>query len=331
MGRAGYMDNSAEVPRIPEALPVNFNGIPPELQRYPFVLWKYVIIDGDVKKPPFDPKTGRHASVADQSTWGSFEDAQEAYLNRKWGKMHGVGIVLNGGLVGIDIDDCIHQGSINPQALHLISMADTFTEFSPTIPEGEITPSGVHLWLKGKMPGLFCRNDHLKVEMYERRRYMTVTGHLLHGSRGYLQEDQDRLAAIYNEVFAYSEPIRDTGGGVGRSQYFTYVSHQKALDRAYRANYAEKFRRLYEGDTSLWEDEKPRYASQSNADFALVLYLLRVTNNDLSQVDMLFRRSGLMRPKWDRKVNKTETYGQRTLRRALEERKKSQNQRGWNN
>ncbi|MBV9689194.1 MAG: hypothetical protein JO202_05715 [Ktedonobacteraceae bacterium] len=154
---------------------------------------------------------------------------------------------------------------------------------------------------------------------------MTITGHHIHGSRGFLQADQNRLAAVYNEVFAYADPIRDTGVGVGGGEprFYTYVSDQRALERAYRANYAEKFRRFYEGDQSLWEGEGAQYASQSNADFVLALYLMRVTNNNAVQVDRLFRMSGLMRSKWDRKVNKNETYGQRTIKRALEIRLKS--------
>jgi primase-polymerase (primpol)-like protein len=192
------MDSRQEAPKIPEALPVNFDGIPSELQRYPAVLWKYQIIDGDVKKPPFSPRTGKRASVADQKTWGSFDEAKEAYLTGKWSKWDGVGIVLieNGGLVGIDIDDCIHQGSINPQALHIISALDTFTELSPSIPQGEKTPTGVHLWVKGKLPGMFCRNDALKVEMYEKRRYMTVTGHHIHGV--FDNDDPAHFASVHS-------------------------------------------------------------------------------------------------------------------------------------
>ena len=318
MKNAGDMDRGIEVPKIPEALPVNFDGIPPELQRYPCVCWKYEIVDDYVKKPPFDPKNGKRASVADPSTWGSLDVAREAYLTGKWGKFNGIGIVLfeNCGLVGIDIDDCIHQGSIKTHALHIKRTLDTFTELSPSIPEGELMPTGMHLWVRGKLPGMFCRNDDLKVEMYERRRYMTITGHHLHGSRGFLQTDQDRLAAIYNELFAYADPVSESTGE-SKPRHYTKVSDKRALERAYRANYGSFFSRFYEGDSSLWEGPGARYASQSNADFVLVLYLLRVTNNDTDQVDMLFRRSGLMRPKWDRKVNKFETYGQRTRKRAL--------------
>ena len=155
---------------------------------------------------------------------------------------------------------------------------------------------------------------------------MTVTGHPIHTNNGVLSADETKLSAVYNELFAYTEGIRDTGGGDGRTapRYYTYVSHERALERAYRANYGSFFRRFYEGDSSLWEGPGARYASQSNADFVLTLYLLRVTNNDTRQVDELFRMSGLMRQKWDRKVNDRETYGERTIDRALKVRLKSQ-------
>ncbi len=223
------MDSRQELPQIPEALAVNFDKIPPELQLYPAVVWKYQIIDGDVKKPPYNPRTGRRASVADPSTWGSFHDAREAYLTGKWGKMDGIGIMLveGGGLVAIDIDDCIQEGSLLPHALHIISMFDTYTEFSPSIPRGATLPTGIHLWVRGEMPGLFCRNDDLHVEIYGRRRYMTVTGHPLHRSGSSLQADQNRLAAVYNEIFAYTGPTpKGTGGGHIRSRRATLATSQ---------------------------------------------------------------------------------------------------------
>lgn len=328
MKNAGDMDKGKEAVIIPEAIKVNFDAVPQELQGYPYVCWKYELNEGDVKKPPFNPRTGKRASIADESTWGSFDDAREAYLTQKLGKMDGIGIVLveNSGLVAIDIDDCIENGKLKPHAMDIITTLDTYTEFSPSIKKGAQMPSGVHLWIKGKVSGKFCRNDTLKVEIYQRRRYMSVTGQRLNGNKDFLSADQDRLSAVYNELFAYTDPVlRDTGVGYeeGRSAYFTNVSLERALDRAYRANYGSFFRRFYEGDSSLWEAEGAKYASQSNADFVLVLFLLRVTNNDVGQVDELFRRSGLMRLKWDRKVNKSETYGQRTIKRALEVRRNS--------
>ena len=93
MKSTGDMDNrERDVPRIPESLEVNFDSIPTELQGYPFVCWKYEVVDGDVKKPPFNPKTGKRANVSDHTTWGSFYDAWKAYVTGKWGKANGIGI-----------------------------------------------------------------------------------------------------------------------------------------------------------------------------------------------------------------------------------------------
>lgn len=328
MESLGDMDRIEEIPIIPEALSVHFDEIPDELQEYPFVFWRYEIVEKYVKKPPFNPRTGKRASVADPTTWGSFDEARNAYLTQQWGKADGVGIMLpeNSNLVAVDIDDCTLHGKISASAMDIITSLDSYSEYSPSIKEGEQMPTGVHVWVKGTLPGLFCRNDDLKVEMYQRRRYMTVTGHPIHTNSGLISADQDRLSAVYNELFGYTEGERGTGGGAEGSapRYYTYVSDEQALARAHRANYGSFFRRFYEGDASLWEGEGARYASQSNADFVLVLFLLRVTNNNTGQSDELFRRSGLMRPKWDRKVNKHETYGQHTIKRALDVRLRSQ-------
>jgi len=89
------------------------------------------------------------------------------------------------------------------------------------------------------------------------------------------------------------------------------------LEKAYNARNAANFRRYYEGDYSLFEGKGARHRSHSEADFTLVLMLLYWTNNDTAQVDRLFRQSGLMREKWDRKVKGDETYGERIIKDAL--------------
>jgi putative DNA primase/helicase len=89
------------------------------------------------------------------------------------------------------------------------------------------------------------------------------------------------------------------------------------LEKAYNAKNRANFKRHYEGDYSLWEGKGAKHKSHSEADFELVLLLLYWTNNDTSQVDRLFRQSGLMREKWDRKIKDNETYGQRLIADAL--------------
>ncbi len=92
---------------IHEPLPVNFERIPARIRGMrQFVVWRFVQVEDELKKPPFDPKTGRIASVAKESTWGSLAQARRAYDT---GDYKGIGIVLTQtlGVVGIDIDHCI--------------------------------------------------------------------------------------------------------------------------------------------------------------------------------------------------------------------------------
>ena len=69
---------------------------------------------------------------------------------------------------------------------------------------------------------------------------------------------------------------------------------------------------------TVWEGKGARHHSQSEADFTLVLMLLYWTNGDSSQVDRLFRQSGLMRDKWNRPVKAGETYGERIIKDAIQ-------------
>jgi hypothetical protein len=58
-----------------------------------WVGWKYMLKDGRWTKPPFDPRTGRKASVSKPSTWGTYD--QVVAVIERYG-FDGVGIVLRG-------------------------------------------------------------------------------------------------------------------------------------------------------------------------------------------------------------------------------------------
>jgi hypothetical protein len=62
-----------------------------ELQSYPnFVVWRYSLIDGQRKKPPFNPNTQQPASPTDRHTWGMLETALTALAT---GKFEGIGFM----------------------------------------------------------------------------------------------------------------------------------------------------------------------------------------------------------------------------------------------
>jgi hypothetical protein len=70
-----------------------------------------------------------------------------------------------------------------------------------------------------------------------------------------------------------------------------------------------KFQALWNGDWNSY------FNSASEADSSIVFTLAYFTK-DAAQIDRLFRRSQLMREKWDQKHG-NESYGQRTIAKAL--------------
>jgi putative DNA primase/helicase len=299
---------------LPTPLEVHFANIPERLRPFNhWVVWQYAVIDSEVKKPPVDPKTGRRASVANPHTWGSFAHAQAAF---ETGGYAGIGIVLTAdmGIVGIDIDHCVHEGKLSDDAARIVRAINSYTETSPS---GE----GLRIMLAGKLPGQFRRRGSL--ELYEDMRYLTLTGHSLPGTPNDIQPRHRELYGLYHRIFqldARDKKRENTGVVSGQrppGEYRLVRSDAAVLSKALAAKNGQNFRRYYHGDTSLWEGKGAKHASQSEADFTLVLMLLYWTNNDTTQVDRLFRQSGLMREKWTRPVKAGDTYGERIIKDAM--------------
>ena len=170
-------------------LPPKFENIPLELQEFPqWVAWFAAEKPGKTKpdKIPLNPKTGAFASTADAATWGSYEQAKLHYMVNagkpltikvsgvdRTGLISGVGFVLTEGdpFVGIDLDACVtEQGQLELWAREIVEQVASYSELSPS-------GNGVRIFVKGKLPGALCRVG--KVELYQRGRYLTVTGRVL--------------------------------------------------------------------------------------------------------------------------------------------------------
>lgn len=104
------------------------------------------------------------ASSTDPDSWVPFVTAAEAA--RDYGR--GVGFVLNGdGIACIDLDHCIIDGRLTDLARQVLAAAaGTYVEVSPS-------GTGLHVWGLGVV-GKGVRGSG--VEVYDRGRYMTVTG-----------------------------------------------------------------------------------------------------------------------------------------------------------
>lgn len=145
----------------------NFAAMPHELRQRPrWVCWKGA-------KVPYCPTAANSkASVIDPTTWASFSQAQTAYEE---GGYSGVGFVLTGdGIVGVDLDDCVSDGSPAPAAMGIMDRVGC--QYI------EVSPSGHGLRGFGygdNIQGRRGKLDGIKVELYAKERYLTVTGNTI--------------------------------------------------------------------------------------------------------------------------------------------------------
>jgi putative DNA primase/helicase len=270
--------------------------LPDELRaREQFVCWREEIRYGHPTKVPYSV-TGGRANITNPETWSSLSVAI-AYAEQHG--MSGVGFVFteDDPFAGVDLDECRdpETGEIEPWARKIIAALDSYTEVSPS-------GTGLHVFIKATLPGRNNRKG--PVEMYESKRYFTLTGAHLNGTPTEVHERQVVLERLYRHVFKADEPDNETNGQRPRP---LDVGDEELLALATRAKNGEKFSRLWRGDTVDYGGD------QSKADLALCSHLGFWTDGDTERMDRLFRRSGLMREKWNRA-----DYRERTFRRVLE-------------
>jgi primase-polymerase (primpol)-like protein/energy-coupling factor transporter ATP-binding protein EcfA2 len=255
---------------------------------------------------------GSKASSTDSQTWSTFEEVLDMARTNQY---DGIGFVLSSGdpYVGVDLDDCIDGGAIEPWAVEIVEALASYTEVSPS-------GTGLHIIARGKLPVGGCQTSMPgggELEMYARERYLTVTGDVLDKAHGTPGDRGDEIKAIHAEHFGSSTGAAGTRSGGsfphvnGLAGPGNDVEVAAVIEKAKQAKNGEAFTRLWKGDTSAHGHD------HSKADFALCSALAFWTGGDPAQMDALFRESGLMRSKWDEERG-AETYGQRTIRKALE-------------
>lgn len=158
-----------------ELLAVIPDNVPEELKaRRQWVVWRLEERNGDLTKVPYSPRGGE-AKSNDLMTWGTFEDAYQAYGS---GRYSGIGFVFCSGdpYAGVDLDGCVgpETGEVEPWATEIVAELGSYTEISPS-------GTGVHIIARGRLPE--GRRRKGRVEMYDQGRFFTVTGQVLGDAR----------------------------------------------------------------------------------------------------------------------------------------------------
>ena len=224
---------------------------------------------------------------------------------------NGVGFELKAPYCGIDIDHCINSetGEISKEALDIINIMDSYTEISPS-------GTGIHILYKND--GSTHPEWHKKkpidsvqhLEMYQSDRYFTVTGNIFGGSCQLNARtiQADLIYKAYMQDSGKSEtPKKQTSAQL---LPLTNLPDIDIISKAMKSKNGSSFTALWRGDTSAYNGD------ESRADLALCDMLAFWCGGDTAAIDRLFRQSGLMRDKWDRKTGDS-TYGEITIKNAV--------------
>jgi putative DNA primase/helicase len=270
-------------------LPVLREGIPLELQRHDrWVLWQSQPRGNGLAKVPVRPNKQR-ATVNHPDHWSDFESVWDAYQS---GGFSGLGFCLAGdGLVFVDYDSAGDR--LEPSDLGDFEVRG-WTERSPS-------GNGLHTVVIARKPVVECRfkpqNSKIKeVEVYDRDRYFTVTGHTV-GDCDDLWENQvdiDRLCRNFPQK--HHSPCVVTE---------STIPDEQILEKMMSSSQAGKILRLWSG---------AGVTDHSSADLALMNHLAYWTGNDPLAMERLFDMSALgQREKWRDRLD----YRRRTIERAL--------------
>lgn len=242
------------------------------------------------KKYPISPVTEQRGRVNDPKVWGTFDEAVKACEKNRY---DGVGFVFrkDGGYFGVDLDKCLKNKAF----------CDEFVETLQSYNEYSRSGTGLHILCKGTLPDGSRRKGG--IEMYSEGRWFICTGNIYNPK--------------YKEIVDCTETIKPL-----RRKYMptetknlikphtkTHIDDVDIIRYICMSKYSVIFNLLYQGEWS------GLHQSQSEADFELCCLLARYTSN-AEQIDRLFRKSKLMREKWDEKHGAM-TYGEMTTENAI--------------
>jgi putative DNA primase/helicase len=273
----------------------DFENIPAELRAVAqWVCWKLEMVDGRLTKVPYTV-AGSKADSTKPQTWGTFESCRAALRTNKFS---GLGFVFaeNGNLTGIDLDKHRNAdtGELDPFAAEYVSRLNSYTEISQS-------GTGVHIIARATVPGDKGRRDaKTGVEMYSKARFFVMTGNHLDGTPHTVELRQQAVDGMFREIFPTKEKAAVQKPAPAHALALT---DHDLIEKASQAKNGAQFSALWRGDFAA-----AGYASQSEADAALLSALYFWTGGDKDRSFSLFSQSGLNRPKWQRADYRESTW-----------------------
>lgn len=259
-------------------------------------------IDGTLiknRKLPWDITSSRPLDSTNLELLRPYEEIAKAFSESPPGLYAGIGFQLSGtGWVCIDIDKGVMAGGeINPKALEVMSWFDG--AYVETSPSGE----GWHIWVKAdKGDFKACKFNNFEgsgidVEIYDTKRFLTVTGNFYGGCVDAERCRQSELQAFLSRAgggaaAAGEATSTDYDGGAGG---VSVLSDGDVVSMLKHSKNGQRFVDLFErGDSSEYDGDA------SSADMALANLLAFACNGDAAQMERLMMSSALYREKYER-------------------------------
>jgi len=196
-----------------------------------WVLWTRENRDGRPTKVPYQAN-GKRAESNNAETWAphhvvlkAWQEVPERYA--------GIGFVFGPGdpFPGIDLDNCLDaHGEIKPWATPILDrFANTYTEISPS-------GRGVKIFLRARLDtkGRAAKYEDGRVEIYDRRRFFTVTGRRLNGNPLEIEEHQANVPWLLGLISC-------DNGGAKTGQKKADLRKQKNVSEGERYFYLQSF------------------------------------------------------------------------------------------
>lgn len=279
------------------------SNIPDELKQLKnWCVWKFENRNGKRTKIPFNAETGEFAKSNDKRTWSSYETAVNAE------GVDGIGFFFEPPYLGIDIDDIDDDLHRFKQGDKLDNIVSEFNEAFKSYTEVSPSGNGLHIIVKGKIPGSRRRKGN--IEMYDSGRFFTMTGKTIGKYKDVTEVSEQVFKTIYEKYLPNNTVKYPTTNNY--QQNIHNLSEIDVINEIYKSKQAKLFDDLMKGNY------EPYYTSHSEADMALANILAFWCARDYSQMDSIFRQSNLYRDKWDEK-RKNSTYGEQTLFKAINE------------
>ena len=261
-----------------------YEKLPNELKENAmFCLWKYEAQG----KVPYQVN-GIRAKSTDKNSFTDFKT-----VCNKLNGYDGIGIGIFDNFCAIDIDHCVVDGKISKIASDIITTMDSYTEYSPSGTGIRIIFKTANLSYDKKR--YYINNRKLGLEIYVSgytNRFVTITGNAINNNN--VEERGTKLMSILEKYMLKSNTETTS------SKHISYLSDDEVIKKASSSKQGKKF-------ISLWNGNIPKGKSHSEADLMLCMILAFFCGGDTKQMDRLFRKSGLMRDKWERADYRTAT------------------------